>query len=80
MFKQKTAYELRRSLVGSEMYRKDSTQASRQGMNFQARQQHLKESPWFWFGFGGTALLLMLIPIINIVVLPAAVVALAKRG
>jgi len=47
-------------------------------MPFKARKQNMKENRWFWLGFGGIALLLMAVPILNIFVLPAAVVALAK--
>jgi len=54
------------------------TQASRKDMVFNQRKQHFKEDRWFWLGFGGTALLLMIVPVLNIFVLPAAVVALAK--
>ncbi len=55
------------------------TQASRKGMKFSARKENMKEQRWFWLGFGGVSLLLMAIPILNIFVLPAAVVALAKK-
>jgi CysZ protein len=54
------------------------TQASRNDLAFKARKQKMKEHRWFWLGFGGVALLLMAVPILNIFVLPAAVVALAK--
>lgn len=54
------------------------TQASRKDMVFKERKQNMKENRWFWLGFGGIALLLMVVPILNIFVLPAAVVALAK--
>ncbi len=56
------------------------TQASRKDLPFKARKQNMKEHRWFWLGFGGTSLLLMAVPILNIFVLPAAVVALAKKG
>jgi len=56
------------------------TQASRNNMPFQARKQEMQENRWFWLGFGGIALLLMVVPLLNIFVLPAAVVALAKKG
>jgi len=55
------------------------TQATRLGLNFSQRKQEIQENRWFWFGFGGIALLLMIVPILNIFVLPAAVVALAKK-
>ncbi|MDQ7004254.1 MAG: EI24 domain-containing protein [Ghiorsea sp.] len=56
------------------------TQASRKDLKFKVRQQNMKEQRWFWLGFGGISLLLMAVPILNIFVLPAAVVALAKKG
>ena len=56
------------------------TQASRKDLKFKARKQNMKEHRWFWLGFGGISLLLMAVPILNIFVLPAAVVALAKKG
>ncbi|MDQ6988879.1 MAG: EI24 domain-containing protein [Mariprofundaceae bacterium] len=56
------------------------TQASRMGLSFSERKQHFAESPAFWLGFGGTATLLMMLPLFNVLVIPAAVVALAKRG
>ena len=54
------------------------TQASRKDMPFKARKQLMKDNFWFWLGFGGIAMLLMAVPVLNIFVLPAAVVALAK--
>jgi len=56
------------------------TQATREGMLFKQRREHLEENRWFWLGFGGLSLLLMAVPVLNIFVLPAAVVALAKKG
>jgi len=56
------------------------TQASRKGLKFSERKADMKENRWFWLGFGGIALLLMAVPVLNIFVLPAAVVALAKKG
>ena len=56
------------------------TQASRKDLKFNARKADMKENRWFWLGFGGISLLLMVVPILNIFVLPAAVVALAKKG
>ena len=56
------------------------TQASRKDLKFSARKADMKENRWFWLGFGGTSLLLMVVPILNIFVLPAAVVALAQKG
>ncbi len=54
------------------------TQASRKGLKFNERKADMKKNRWFWLGFGGIALLLMAVPVLNIFVLPAAVVALAK--
>ena len=54
------------------------TQASRKDMPFKARKQLMKDNFWFWLGFGSIAMLLMAVPVLNIFVLPAAVVALAK--
>ena len=56
------------------------TQATREGLVFKQRREHIKENRWFWLGFGGLSLLLMAVPVLNIFVLPAAVVALAKKG
>ena len=56
------------------------TQASRKGLKFNERKADMKENRWFWLGFGGVSLLLMVVPLLNIFVLPAAVVALAKKG
>ena len=56
------------------------TQASRKGLKFNERKADMKENRWFWLGFGGISLLLMVVPLLNIFVLPAAVVALAKKG
>ncbi len=56
------------------------TQATRLGMAFKQRKEHIKTNRWFWLGFGGISLLLMTVPLLNIFVLPAAVVALAKKG
>ncbi|MDQ6974763.1 MAG: EI24 domain-containing protein [Mariprofundaceae bacterium] len=54
------------------------TTATRQGWNFTQRKTQLKARPFFWLGFGGLAMLLMLIPLMNILVIPAAVVALSQ--
>ena len=51
--------------------------ASRRGWDFSRRKAALAGQPLFWFGFGGFAMALMLLPLINLLVLPAAVVALS---
>jgi len=56
------------------------TTASRQGMDFMARKSLLNERRFFWLGFGGLAMLLMMLPLLNLLVIPAAVVALADEG
>ncbi|MDX8386989.1 MAG: EI24 domain-containing protein [Ghiorsea sp.] len=56
------------------------TQATRQGLLFNQRREYIEQNRWFWLGFGGISLVLMAIPVLNIFVLPAAVVALAKKG
>ena len=54
------------------------TVASRREWNFARRKQALKERRLFWLGFGGTAMALMLVPLVNLLVIPAAVVGLTK--
>ncbi len=56
------------------------TQASRSALNFKARKQHMAEHKWFWLGFGGISMILMMVPVLNLLVIPAAVVALARKG
>ena len=51
----------------------DST-ASRRGWDFQSRKQKLLDRRWFYLGFSGLALLLLTIPLLNLLVIPAAVV------
>jgi len=51
----------------------DST-ASRRDWDFQVRKQHLLDRRWFYLGFSGVALLLLTIPLLNLLVIPAAVV------
>jgi CysZ protein len=53
--------------------------ASRRQWDFSRRRDALKSERWFHLGFGGTAMLLMLVPVVNILVLPAAVVALSRH-
>ncbi|MDQ6965792.1 MAG: EI24 domain-containing protein [Mariprofundaceae bacterium] len=51
--------------------------ASRRGWSFVQRRQQMAERRFFWLGFGGLSMGLMLLPGINLLVLPAAVVALS---
>lgn len=55
------------------------TTASRQGWNFNRRKQALTEQRWFYIGFAGAAMLLLMVPVVNLLVIPAAVVALSSR-
>jgi len=54
------------------------TTATRQGWNFAQRKAQLKEKRMFWLTFGGLAMLCMVIPLLNILVIPAAVVGLSQ--
>jgi len=55
------------------------TAASRRGWNFTQRKQVLNEMRWFYFGFSGLATVLLLIPVLNLFVIPAAVVGLSQH-
>jgi len=54
--------------------------ASRKGWNFKRRKQELGQHNFFYLGFGGTALGLMLVPVLNLFVLPAAAVGLSRTA
>jgi len=54
------------------------TPASRCGWDFSARRGHLNARRWYYLGFSGVAMLLMFLPLVNLLVLPAAVVAPAR--
>lgn len=53
--------------------------ASRRGWDFARRKSDIKERRLFWLGFGGLAMAGMLVPVLNLLVLPAAVVALSAK-
>jgi len=53
--------------------------ASRRGWDFKRRKQELTRRRFFYLGFGGAALGLMLVPVVNLFVLPAAVVGLSRK-
>jgi CysZ protein len=55
------------------------TAASRHGWDFNMRKQKLNERRWFYFGFAGLAMLLLMVPLLNLLVIPAAVVGLGKH-
>lgn len=54
------------------------TPASRRNWDFNTRKQKLHERRWFYFGFSATAMLLMLVPVLNLLVIPAAVVGISS--
>jgi len=54
------------------------TSASRRGWDYQQRKSRLVEKRWFYLGFAGLATLLMMVPVLNLLVIPAAVVGLSK--
>jgi CysZ protein len=54
------------------------TTASRRGWDYAQRKAELIEKRWFYLGFAGLATLLMMVPIVNLLVIPAAVVGLSK--
>lgn len=54
--------------------------ASRRGWDFKRRKQELGRRRFFYLGFGGMALGLMLVPVLNLFVLPAAVVGFSRDG
>ena len=55
------------------------TSASRRGWVFSRRRQDIKQHRWFYFGFSGIAMLLLLVPVVNLFVIPAGVVALSSE-
>jgi len=54
------------------------TTASRKLMNYSQRKSDINERRFFWLGFGGVAMLMLLVPLLNLLVIPAAVVALSS--
>jgi len=55
------------------------TTASRRGWDYHERKTKLIEQRWLHLGFAGLAMLLMMVPVINLLVIPAAVVGLTKH-
>lgn len=53
--------------------------ASRRQWGFSRRRDLLREERWYYLGFGLVAMLLMLVPVLNVLVVPAAVVALSRH-
>jgi len=58
------------------MFELIDTPASRREWGFSSRKQQLSENRWFYLGFAGLAALLLMVPVLNLVVIPAAVVGL----
>lgn len=52
------------------------TMASRRAWDFNQRKQTLREKRWFFLGFSGLAIVLIAVPLLNLFVIPAAVVGL----
>jgi len=52
--------------------------ASRRGWKWKERKEELNRNRWFYFGFSGLASLLIVIPVLNLFVLPAAVIGLSR--
>jgi len=56
------------------------TTASRRGWDYAERKSQLIDKRWFYFGFAGLAMLLMMVPIVNLLVIPAAVVGMSQAN
>jgi len=54
------------------------TPASRRGWRWPERKAEMDDKRWFYLGFAGLASALLLIPLLNLFVLPAAVVGLSR--
>ncbi|MFQ5355350.1 MAG: EI24 domain-containing protein [Mariprofundaceae bacterium] len=52
--------------------------ASRRGWKWSDRKGDFQNNKWFYFGFSGLAALLLLIPVLNLLILPAAVIGLSR--
>jgi len=52
--------------------------AGRRGWKWHERKCEFRDKKWFYFGFSGLASLLLVIPVLNLFVLPAAVVGLSR--
>jgi len=55
------------------------TPATFSDMKWRARKAEFEENRWFYFGLAGLAMVLMVVPILNLLLLPAAVVALYTK-
>ncbi len=53
--------------------------ASRRGWGWEQRKQELQQHRWFYIGFCGIAALMLMVPVLNLLVLPAAVVGLSRH-
>ena len=50
------------------------TTASRRGWSYQDRKKMIVDKQWFYLGFSGFAMVLLMVPILNLLIIPAAVV------
>jgi len=53
--------------------------ATRRAWGFARRKQQMADRRLFWLGFGGLGMALMMLPVVNLLVLPAAVVSLSTE-
>ncbi|NWF39740.1 hypothetical protein F3F96_11390 [Mariprofundus sp. NF] len=60
------------------MYELIDTPASRRNWDFAGRKIRLNEKRWFYLGFAGLAALMLMVPVLNLAVIPAAVVGLSS--
>lgn len=61
------------------MFELIDTPASRRDWNYKTRKYKLDQERWFYLGFSGVAALLLIVPVVNLIVIPAAVVALTVK-
>ncbi|MBL4775896.1 MAG: EI24 domain-containing protein [Mariprofundus sp.] len=54
------------------------TPASRRGWRYQERKKQLIGKRWLYLGFAGLSMLLLMVPVVNLLVIPAAVVGLSQ--
>ena len=55
------------------------TPASRRNWRWQERKSEMQKQRWFYLGMAGLASFMLLIPVVNLLVLPAAVVGLSRQ-
>lgn len=60
------------------MFELIDTPASRRSWDFAERKQQLHDKRWYYLGFAGIAALMLMVPVVNLAVIPAAVVGLSR--